>query len=63
VLAVDDVLCRELVPEKGYHMWRVRRAQHLIQYFIKTLKLLPKALEWVLFGLMSLSGVPSQIKL
>jgi cellulose synthase/poly-beta-1,6-N-acetylglucosamine synthase-like glycosyltransferase len=43
VLAVDDVLCRELVPEKGYHMWRVRRAQHLIQHFIKTLKLLPKA--------------------
>ena len=43
VLAVDDVLCRELVPEKGYHTWRVRRAQHLIQHFIKTLKLLPKA--------------------
>jgi len=24
-------------------MWRIRRAQHLIQHFTKTLKLLPKA--------------------
>jgi hypothetical protein len=24
-------------------MWRIRRAQHLLQHFIKTLKLLPKA--------------------
>jgi cellulose synthase/poly-beta-1,6-N-acetylglucosamine synthase-like glycosyltransferase len=42
-IAVDNALCTELVPRKGYHMWRIRRAQHLLQHFTKTLKLLPKA--------------------
>jgi cellulose synthase/poly-beta-1,6-N-acetylglucosamine synthase-like glycosyltransferase len=42
-IAVDNAICRELVPGKGYHMWRIRRAQHLIQHFTKALKLLPKA--------------------
>jgi cellulose synthase/poly-beta-1,6-N-acetylglucosamine synthase-like glycosyltransferase len=42
-IAVDNATCAELVPTKGYHMWRIRRAQHLVQHFTKTLKLLPKA--------------------
>jgi cellulose synthase/poly-beta-1,6-N-acetylglucosamine synthase-like glycosyltransferase len=42
-IAVDNALCTELVPREGYHMWRIRRAQHLIQHFTKTLKLLSKA--------------------
>jgi cellulose synthase/poly-beta-1,6-N-acetylglucosamine synthase-like glycosyltransferase len=42
-IAADNTTCTELVPAKGYHMWRIRRAQHLIQHFTKTLKLLPKA--------------------
>jgi cellulose synthase/poly-beta-1,6-N-acetylglucosamine synthase-like glycosyltransferase len=42
-IAADNATCAELVPGKGYHMWRVRRAQHLLQHFAKTLKLLPKA--------------------
>jgi cellulose synthase/poly-beta-1,6-N-acetylglucosamine synthase-like glycosyltransferase len=42
-IAVDNALCTELVPRKGYYTWRVRRAQHLLQHFTKTVKLLPKA--------------------
>jgi biofilm PGA synthesis N-glycosyltransferase PgaC len=42
-IAVDNALCTELVPREGYHMWRIRRAQHLIQHFTKAMKLLPKA--------------------
>jgi biofilm PGA synthesis N-glycosyltransferase PgaC len=37
-IAVDDVECVEKVPEEGYHSWRVRRAQHLVQHFLKTLR-------------------------
>jgi len=37
-VAVDDVECIEKVPEEGYHAWRVRRAQHLVQHFLKTLR-------------------------
>jgi cellulose synthase/poly-beta-1,6-N-acetylglucosamine synthase-like glycosyltransferase len=37
-IAVDDVECAEKVPEEGYHAWRVRRAQHLVQHFLKTLR-------------------------
>jgi len=33
-----DVKCVEAVPRRGYHLWRIRRAQHLIQHFTKTLK-------------------------
>jgi cellulose synthase/poly-beta-1,6-N-acetylglucosamine synthase-like glycosyltransferase len=42
-ITVDNAICAEPVPAKDYHMWRIRRAQHLIQHFTKTLKLLPKA--------------------
>jgi cellulose synthase/poly-beta-1,6-N-acetylglucosamine synthase-like glycosyltransferase len=42
-IAVDNALCIELVPREGYHMWRIRRAQHLIQHFAKALGLLSKA--------------------
>ena len=32
--------CVESIPQgKDYHSWRIRRAQHLIQHFLKTLKL------------------------
>jgi len=34
----EDVVCVEAVPGRGYHSWRVRRAQHLIQHFAKTLR-------------------------
>jgi len=33
-----DAKCVEAVPRKGYHLWRIRRAQHLIQHFTKTLR-------------------------
>jgi biofilm PGA synthesis N-glycosyltransferase PgaC len=42
-IAVDNAWCVESVPPGGYHWWRIRRAQHLIQHFTKTLRLLPKA--------------------
>jgi len=32
-----DAKCVEAVPRKGYHLWKIRRAQHLIQHFTKTL--------------------------
>ncbi len=38
----EDVVCEELIPRSGYHRWRIRRAQHLIQHFIKVLRLRPK---------------------
>lgn len=34
----DDVRCIEYVPSRGYWMWRVRRAQHLIQHFSRVLR-------------------------
>ncbi|AAL62778.1 glycosyl transferase, putative [Pyrobaculum aerophilum str. IM2] len=42
-IVADDVLCVETVPEEGYHAWRIRRAQHLIQHFAKAVPLLRKA--------------------
>ncbi|WP_333638875.1 glycosyltransferase family 2 protein [Pyrobaculum aerophilum] len=42
-IVADDVLCMETVPEEGYHAWRIRRAQHLIQHFAKAVPLLRKA--------------------
>jgi cellulose synthase/poly-beta-1,6-N-acetylglucosamine synthase-like glycosyltransferase len=42
-IAVDNALCTELVPRRGYHAWRIRRAQHLVQHFVKALGLLSKA--------------------
>jgi biofilm PGA synthesis N-glycosyltransferase PgaC len=47
-IAVDDVECIEKVPEEGYHAWRVRRAQHLVQHFLKTLR--------------HMGGAPSRLK-
>jgi len=38
----EDIVVEGLVPRGGYRVWRIRRAQHLIQYFVKTLKLKPK---------------------
>ncbi|MDW8011274.1 MAG: glycosyltransferase family 2 protein, partial [Sulfolobales archaeon] len=48
----EDVLVIERVPRKGYTMWRVRRAQHLIQHFTKTLNYrqkTPKQFKAVLY--------------
>lgn len=39
----DDVICTELVPRKGYLKWRLRRAQHLIQAFLGTLREIKRA--------------------
>ncbi|OYT57537.1 MAG: glycosyl transferase [Desulfurococcales archaeon ex4484_217_2] len=39
----EDQWAEELVPNKGYFWWKVRRAQHLIQHFIKTLQEIGKA--------------------
>jgi len=35
-VAAEDLWCVEAVPHDGYHRWRVRRAQHLLQHFLKT---------------------------
>jgi cellulose synthase/poly-beta-1,6-N-acetylglucosamine synthase-like glycosyltransferase len=32
-IAVKDIVCKELIPKKGYIHWRIRRAKHLIQHF------------------------------
>jgi len=42
-IAVDNALCVERIPRREYHMWRIRRAQHLIQHFIKALRYVHKA--------------------
>jgi len=34
----DDLWVEEKVPEENYFSWRIRRAQHLIQHFMKTLR-------------------------
>ncbi|MEM4465472.1 MAG: glycosyltransferase family 2 protein [Ignisphaera sp.] len=34
----DDLWVDEMVPKEKYFSWRVRRAQHLIQHFARTLK-------------------------
>ncbi len=33
----EEITCKEITPQKGYHIWRIRRAQHLIQHFWRTL--------------------------
>jgi len=38
----ENIACMEIVPQNGYHSWRIRRAQHLIQHFLKTLGTKPK---------------------
>jgi cellulose synthase/poly-beta-1,6-N-acetylglucosamine synthase-like glycosyltransferase len=35
-VAAEDLWCVEAVPHNGYHRRRVRRAQHLLQHFLKT---------------------------
>jgi len=35
-VAAEDLWCAEAVPHNGYHKWRIRRAQHLLQHFLKT---------------------------
>jgi uncharacterized membrane protein (DUF485 family) len=42
-IAVDNAWCVEGVPGRGYHKWRVRRAQHLVQHFAATLRYLREA--------------------
>jgi len=37
-IAVDNAWCVESVPKRGYHMWRIRRAQHLVQHFMAIIK-------------------------
>ena len=35
-VAAEDLWCVEAVPHNGYHRWRIRRAQHLLQHLLKT---------------------------
>jgi cellulose synthase/poly-beta-1,6-N-acetylglucosamine synthase-like glycosyltransferase len=42
VIAPEDLWSIEAVP-KEYHKWRIRRAQHLIQHFTRSLRLLRQA--------------------
>ena len=39
----EGLRVEEMVPNEGYFWWRVRRAQHLIQHFARTLKKLRQA--------------------
>ncbi|MEM0057153.1 MAG: glycosyltransferase [Candidatus Geothermarchaeota archaeon] len=34
----DDLWIEEKIPEENYFLWRIRRAQHLIQHFMKVLR-------------------------
>ncbi|WP_440059989.1 glycosyltransferase [Thermogladius sp. 4427co] len=48
-----DIACLELVPSRGYHKWRIRRAQHLVQHFWKILRArhkAPKRFKTVLYA-------------
>ncbi len=42
-IAVDNAWCTEKVPSREYYTWRIRRAQHLVQHFTKTMKWLLRA--------------------
>lgn len=46
----ETLWCTEAIPKKGYHLWRIRRAQHLIQHFLKTgtNKKIPKEFKTIL---------------
>jgi len=48
----DDLWIEEKVPEGSYFSWRIRRAQHLIQHFIKTLKTgkAHRGFKWILLA-------------
>ena len=39
----DDLWVEEVVPRRGYIRWRVRRAQHLVQHFARSLRMLGRA--------------------
>jgi len=41
----DDLWIEEMVPKEKYFSWRVKRAQHLIQHFARTLKNMKQAPE------------------
>ncbi len=48
----DDITCIEAIPFKDYHLWRIRRAQHLIQHFIKVITMktnVPKQFKNILY--------------
>lgn len=38
----ESLTCIEAIPREKYHLWRIRRAQHLLQHFLKTLIMKPK---------------------
>ena len=44
-VVAEDIICSESIPRVNYFLWRIRRAQHLIQHFAKSLKLLRRAPE------------------
>ncbi|MEM2767831.1 MAG: glycosyltransferase family 2 protein [Candidatus Bathyarchaeia archaeon] len=48
----DDLWVEEKVPGESYFSWRIRRAQHLIQHFMKTLRAgkVNKRLKWILLA-------------
>jgi len=49
----DDLWVEEMVPKDKYFSWRVRRAQHLIQHFAKTLRNMkqsPREFKKILFA-------------
>ncbi len=41
----ETIWCKELIPRRSYHSWRIRRAQHLIQHFIKLISRKDKFLK------------------
>jgi len=47
-----ELWVEEKVPEESYFSWRIRRAQHLIQHFMKTLRAgkANKRLKWILLA-------------
>jgi len=52
-IAVDNAWCIEAVPREGYHKWRIRRAQHLVQHFtavIRDIPRTPRRLRWILLA-------------
>lgn len=54
----DDVQCFETIPSR-YHMWRVRRTQHLVQHSARTIniKIYTKG-AWVLRLILALETYP-----
>lgn len=42
-VVVEDLVCAESLPRRGYALWRARRAQHLVQHFAHVLRHVPRA--------------------